>query len=65
MDYAISFAKRFIVLPFNSPKQRKKEVIIPPSELSTLGMDNMLRILSFVDGESMYELSCVNKEYGF
>ena len=65
MDYAISLAKRFVALPFNSPKRRKQKEMIPPSELSMLGMDSMLRVLSFVDGESMYELSCVNKEYTF
>lgn len=37
--------------------------MIPPSELTMLGMDSMLRVLSFVDGESMYELGCANKEY--
>lgn len=62
MDYAISLAKRFVASPFNTPKRRKQKEMDHSSELSLLGLDSMLRVLSFVDGESMYEVGCVNKE---
>ena len=64
MDYAVAIAKRFVSFPFSFQRKRKMSKLTTPSELTQLGLDSMLSVLSYVDGESMYELGCANKSYG-
>ena len=63
MEYAIAATKRLLKCPFHFGKERRVEAAFPPSELSLLGMDSMINVLSFVDGESMYNLGCTNSQY--
>ena len=63
MDYAIAIAKRFVSFPFSSQRKRKMSKMTTPTELTQLGLDSMLSVLSYIDGESMYELGCANKSY--
>ena len=63
MDFTNTITKRGTTQAMPDSKLLKLGESQSASKLCSLGVDTMIKVLSYVDGESMYELSCANHPY--